>query len=416
MKNWLISLCLVLTLLISACRGKGEPSPEPTPYPDAAPTPSLQLRTFEALWSAVDENYVYGDLQGVDWSAVYDDFLPQVQAGLSADEFAETARAMLAELPPGTATWQTRAERIEEDLQETATYEGIGAYVAVRATPEPRVVLLSVMKESPAEGAGLKAHDSILAIDGLPVRAEEGLDVVARIRGLAGSQVTLNVRSPGEPPRDVVVTRGRLAAADRLGYAFLSKGNVGYLLFPPATYEDLAGEVVASLQALSTGRQLDGLILDLRISAVGGGWPLESLLTLFADGDLGEFYTRTGVEALTLKGQDYLNSQKLPLAVLVGPDTGGVAEIFAAATQAVGRATVVGLPTQGVIEGMTEFSMPDGSRAFIHTSSYRGPDGREIGLTGIEPDVRVNVDWDEVTTADDPVRDAAVEALKSSGG
>lgn len=417
MKSRLVLLSLFAVLLISGCAGKEEVSPEPTLDPAATPTLSLQERTFEALWSVVNENYVYDDFHGVDWQAVHDEHLPEAKAGLDDEEFAEVVRDMLVAFPPGAVLWQSRSERIEQDIQDRSSYEGIGAYVAFREQPEPRVVLMSVMPNSPAEKAGLQAHDSILAIGGVPVQADEGLrGAVERIRGPAESQVTLNVRSPGAPPRDVVVTRARLAEGDRLRLGFVPGSAVGYLLFPPTSYDELADDVIRSLQVLTNTRPMDGLLLDLRVASVGRDWPREALLTLFADGELGEFYTRTQTETLTIEGQDFLNSQDLPLAVLVGPDTVGFSEIFAAAVQSTGRAKVVGRPTPGFVEGAAEFSLPNGSRVFVDTISYRTPDGREIGLTGIEPDIIVDVDWDAVTSKDDPVRDAALETIRASSG
>jgi len=79
--------------------------------------------------------------------------------------------------------------------------------------------------------------------------------------------------------------------------------------------------------------------------------------------------------------------------------------------QAIGRAAVIGLPTPGLVETAGEFPMPDGSRAFIVTSSYRTPTGQDIGQGGVEPDVIVERDWDAVTTTNDPVRNAAVDAV-----
>lgn len=407
---WFLSV--FLSLLLSACTSSEQAEPTPTISPAPTPTPPLQVRTFEALWSAIQENYIYPDFHGVDWQAIHNEYLTRVEAGLTADEFNEVIRSMIARLPSGLVIWQTRAERIQQAIEDTRTYEGIGAYITFRATPEPRVVLLSVMPDSPAAKAGLQAHDSILAIDGVPVRADEGETVVRRIRGPAGSRATLRVRSPGRSPRDVEVTRGRVTATDVLKGGMIPRAGIGYLLFPPAPYDELGSDMLNSLRVLSDGRELNGLILDLRIATIGGGWPLTPLLALFANGNLGEIYTRTSTQAITVEGQDVFNSQHVPLAVLIGPDTQGAPEIFAAALQAAGRAVLVGLPTPGEVEGITEFALPDGSRAFIATSSYRTPDGREIGLTGVIPDVEVNADWDAVTLENDPVRDAAVQALR----
>ncbi|MGH2592598.1 MAG: S41 family peptidase [Anaerolineae bacterium] len=408
---WVGLMAGMCTLLLGACATRPA-TPQSTAAPVAPPTPSLQLRAFEALWSAVNENYLYEDFGGVDWQAVREEYRAKVDAGLSADAFADLVRAMLAELPEGAASWQTRAERIEAESTDTASYEGIGAFVAFRAEPQPRVVLLAVMPDSPAEKAGLAAHDSILAVDGVAVKLEEGQGVVTRIRGPAGSDVTLRVRSPGKSARDVVVTRGGLSAVDTLKVGATSDGAIGYLLFPATSSDTLAEEVRRSVQALNEARELDGLILDLRIASTGGGWPLAEMLALFGDGDLGEVYTRTTTETLAIEGQNFFNSQSVPLAIIVGPDTDGAPEIFTAAMQAIERARVVGLPTPGLVEAVNEFPMPDGSLALITTSSYRTPKGRDIGRDGVEPNVPVKVDWDAVTTTNDPVRDAAAQALE----
>jgi carboxyl-terminal processing protease len=183
------------------------------------------------------------------------------------------------------------------------------------------------------------------------------------------------------------------------------------LLLPATPTQNLINEVVAALRSLNEERALGGLILDLRIATAGSGWPLSQMLALFSDGEMGELYTREETTPILVAGQNISDSQVLPLTIIVGPDTDGAPEIFAAALQATGRARLVGMPTPGSIEIVGQFPLPDGSRVFIATGSYRTPDGRDLGQQGIQPDVTVEVDWDEVTLEDDPVRDAAVRAL-----
>jgi C-terminal processing protease CtpA/Prc len=88
--------------------------------------------------------------------------------------------------------------------------------------------------------------------------------------------------------------------------------------------------------------------------------------------------------------------------------------MFAAALQANGRASVLGLTTPGALEGMTPYFLPDGSRLFLPTSSYRTADGQEVGLNGVIPDVIIEAEWDTVTVTDDPVLDAALEAVRGN--
>jgi C-terminal peptidase prc len=318
---------------------------------------------------------------------------------------------MLAELPEGAAAWQTRAERIEAERDSATSIEGIGAFVAFRSDPQPHMVLLAVMPDSPAEAAGLNAHDSIVALDGEPVTLEEGQGAVMRIRGPAGSEVTLTVRSPGRLRRDVVVTRGSIVASDALTGGALAEGTVGYLLFPATSPDDLANDVIAGLRILGEERELEGMVLDLRIASGQDGWPLLEMMTLFADGELGEVYSRERIDPIVVSGRNISDSQSLPLAIIVGPDTSGAPEIFAAALQSIGRARVVGLPTEGRVGVTSEHALPDGSRAFVLSASYRTPDGRDIGQQGVQPDVLVELDWDEVTEQSDPVRGTAASEL-----
>jgi carboxyl-terminal processing protease len=402
--------CIAI-LLGSGCAAVQRFAARPAPDSIAFPTPApVYDQVFATFWDALNENYVYADAGVEGLQAAYAELLPQVEAAGNDEEFAGLVETLVRELPAGSVIYETRAERIASETRDSSRYEGIGAIVAVRSRPEPHVVVLTTIRESPAERAGLQAHDSILAIDGDPVREEEGLDVVQRIRGPAGSEAVLTVRSPDGQVRDLRVAREQMSTAYQLQAAFIPEAGLAYFLFPPAAYDALGSDFASSYQAASA-QGLNGIILDLRIASEGVGWPLEGLLGLFADGQVGEFYSRQDSTPVTVQGQDILRSQSLPLAILVGPDTSGAPEIFAAILQATGRAQVFGLPTEGNVEAFSEFQLPDGSRALIITRSFRTPAGEEIGLTGVAPDSPVEADWDVVTQDDDPVVEAAVAWL-----
>jgi carboxyl-terminal processing protease len=259
----------------------------------------------------------------------------------------------------------------------------------------------------------LKAHDSILEIDGEPVAPGEVVLAIEQMRGEPGSDVTLLVRTPGEAVREVVVTRGEIQTTPaQIEMELLGpQENVGYLLFPPAPYPDLLDSIFAQIDALPPEQELAGLILDLRIVTQDDNWPLAEMFTVFGSGHLGEIYTREGATTLEIEGRDVFTSQTIPLAILVGPDTRGALEMFVAALQASGRARVLGLATPGALEGMTSFFLPDGSRLFVPTSSYRTAEGDEIGLHGVVPDIVIEAEWDAVTAENDPVRNAALETV-----
>jgi carboxyl-terminal processing protease len=271
--------------------------------------------------------------------------------------------------------------------------------------------LLSVIEGSPAEKAGLKAHDSIFEIDGTPVQLEEGITAINRVRGPAGSSVTLSIQSPGSPERSIDVQRGKLSSTGKLEASILPETNYGYILFPPVSYAALPDEVTKGLQTFTTNRTLDGLILDLRIAGSTRGWPLEALYNMFYHGAMGEFYNRDKKQVVETKGQDVVGSQKVPLVILVGQNTIGSPEILAGSLQMHKRATVIGETTPGAVETSSSFYLPDGSEAFIETTSFVLPNGGELGSTGVIPDISLQQGWDEVLPNNDPVLDRAIQYL-----
>ena len=405
---------LSLSLFLSACIGLIPLEEEPVSG-DFGPQITLQeqqTETFETLWKHLEENYIYFESAEIDWDALHNQYRQRVEAGLTPEEFSALLDELATELPEGSLAYQSRAERIETDIADLSSYEGIGAFVGFSKEPEPHIVLLDVIEGSPAEKAGLKAHDSILEIDGSPILLEEGITAVDRVRGPAGSSVTLSIQSPGEPARSVEVKRGKLSSTGRLEAYNLTGTNYGYLLFPPVGYDTLDEDVVNSMQVFTTNRKLEGLILDLRIASSSRGWPLEALYTMFHDGPLGEFYNRDDKQLIQVEGQDVFGSQEVPLVILVGENTSGTPEILAASLQMFKRATVIGENTPGSIEVASSYYLPDGSELFVQTTSFLLPNGEEVGTQGVIPDIPVEEGWDEIQPEDDPVLDQAIEHLE----
>lgn len=399
---------LAMTL---ACSRLQSAAPTATPAPTAAST-ERHLSVFEAAWEAVRDQYLLADYGGVDWEAVGEEYRAKIAAGLSEDEFTAAMDAMLATLPDDQALYQTRAERLEEETTDQSVYHGIGAFIGFRETPQPHVVILAVIQESPAEAAGLEAHDSIYAVDGVPFAVEDARGPAERIRGAPETSVTLTVQSPGEERRDVVVPRQEIRATDVLRGGLLTTLEVAYYRVPVIATASLASAIAGDLEAISATTQLRGIVLDLRVSRSGTGeWPLGEMLAIFGNGALGEFYTRTTTDPVTVEGRDVGGSQTLPLILLVGRDTEGTPEIFAAAMQASGRAQVLGQPTPGSVEGFDEIALPDGSRLFLATSSFRTSDHVDLARSGITPDQEFDADWDQVSIDEDPVLGAALSLL-----
>ncbi|MBL6979975.1 MAG: PDZ domain-containing protein [Anaerolineales bacterium] len=412
-RRFLIFLVAVFSILLSACSGlKAEPTTTPTPEPVLVPTQNHHLETFDALWETIETHYIYGEVLAGELQALKDQYKIQVLSMISGEDFSALIHEMLTNFPGNTASWQSREERLALDLSsEDISYQGIGAFVSFREQPEPHIVLVEVMNGSPAETAGLRDRDSIYAIDGLPFTAGEGFNTVQRVRGPAGSDVALTVQSPGKDQRIVVVTRGSVVPqSKKISMDFIDSTSVVYAEFPRITYGDMAFDFFATFQAFSETQAIEGLIIDLRVSS-GSSWPLVQLLSMFTDGQVGMTMSRTGGFPANVVAEDYFNSQNIPVVILIGPDTWGQSEIFAAAMQISNRATVMGLPTLGLIEGSESFPLPDGSVLSIATTTFVPADQRQIGILGVQPDIVIEALWETQEPGNDLVVDAALKYL-----
>lgn len=405
-------LCSVsLFMLLAACAGAhSEADPAAAPRDE----PGLQqLQVFDELQQIIDEQYLYADL--VDWDAEAALIRHRIEDGLTEQQFGAAVTDLLASFPEGSASYMTRAERIAAELESGNVYEGIGAFVAVRTEPEPRLLLLSVIEGSPAEQAGLHAHDAVYAVDGMPVTAEEGIDVIERIRGPAGTEVVLQVASPFEAPRQVRVQRGQVTASDALRGGVLSTGMV-YLLVPVAGDASLAQSIAGLLQEAADQEQMPiGMTLDLRIAGSSADWPLTEMLVLLGNGPMGHFSTRQGDQPVEIPGADIGGSQSIPLTILIGPDTSGAPEVFAAALQGSGRAVLIGMPTPGNALSFQSHTLTDGSMLIFAESSFVTTGGIDVSLRGLMPDILVEADWDQVGPESDPVLRQAIQLLTPSG-
>jgi hypothetical protein len=201
----------------------------------------------------------------VDWDAVHDKYSTRIEGGLTNEQFSDLLRELQTELPAGALVYQSRGERIEAEIADTSSYEGIGAIIGFQEEDEPHIVILDVIDGSPAENAGLKPHDSIYKIDGNPILLEEGLTVVNRIRGPAGSTVTLQVKSWNR--RAVEVTRQSVSSARS------DPSDSRYELWIhhlPAAYQNMMPDISGFG---NTTNRTGGLILDC-------AWPVQPRLAL----------------------------------------------------------------------------------------------------------------------------------------
>jgi carboxyl-terminal processing protease len=261
------------------------------------------------------------------------------------------------------------------------SFSGIGAYLE---ESDPYVVISSPIKGSPAERAGLKPGDRLLEANGESLQGLTTEQVVTKVRGPAGTNVTLKVERPSEGRTfTVTITREVVSLPDL--ESKLLDGGIGYIaLYTFGSNTDKQfWNAVADLKRQGAR----ALVLDLRNNgggyvdvavSIAGGWVPEGepvLTTKMRDGEDRE-----------LSPGGLIN---LPTAVLVNGGSASASEILAGAIQDWKAGTLVGEKTfgKGTVQQLLRLS--DGAGLKVTIAEYLTAKGRRVDKIGLTPDVEV---------------------------
>jgi C-terminal peptidase prc len=394
------------------------PTAAPTQAPIISVPPDVtarQLRIVESLWETVDANYIYPDFNGLNWDETRVQMRTRIEQGMADEAFHAYVAESIESLNDNHSFYLSPSEAREEDEQYNGTYEYAGVGIITGANRDKGYIyVLQVLDNSPAQAAGIRPHDHILSIDGASAFDERGESQSGRFRGAIGSQVTTVIRTPGKDPREVVLTRSKINARERVEYKLLQNGTkrIGYILIPTLMEDDIDERVRNALRMLTSATRLDGLIIDLRINSGGALDVLQPTLGFFTKGDVGRLVNRRGARlTIRARAENIGNSQTIPLAVLIGGSTESYAEVLAGALQAKGRAKLIGRNSAGNIETLRAREFEDGSRLWLAEEGFRLMDGQSWEGSGLKPDIVVPQSWDEHTDENDPAIAIAVQTL-----
>lgn len=288
-------------------------------------------------------------------------------------------------------------KRLDEEL--SGQFDGIGAILSEK---DRRTEIVELIPGSPAEKAGLKANDLILAVDDQPT---EGLvldEVVSKIRGPKDTTVTLLVeRSGSDDPIVFKITRAKIQVKSVKSEM---KGQVGYIdvsQFGDDTVEGVT-EAVKSLK----DKKAKAIILDLRNNPGGYLNSVPPIAGLFLPPSVivKEKYKSGKTDSLRSTSVPILPDT--PLYILVNDSSASASEILAGALQDYDRATLIGEKTYG--KGSVQDIIPlYGSAALRLTiAEWLTPKDRAINKMGIEPDVVIE---DKIEGTSDAVLEKALE-------
>jgi carboxyl-terminal processing protease len=370
-----------------------------------------QLLVIDGLREAIEDWYVYPEVTSGDWSALASATRGRVESGMQTDAFYLELEQLVRSLGDEHSYFQTPVEVAEETASLAGGADIVGVGLLLKPLEKGWVTVLAVLSGTPAEFSGLRAHDSILAVDGLPL-VENGVSYPGRIRGPECSAVVLTVRSPGEEPRDLTVVRARYVGPLPIDARLVpaSDGSrVGYIFVPTFLDETIPEQV---RQALEGFGPLNGLIFDNRMNGGGLGSIARRVLGFFTSGPMGTFVTREGEEPLEIEADPVHNSQDVPMVVLVAEDTESYGEVFSGILHDIGRAALVGQTTLGNVEQLRRFDLTDGSRLWLASARFDPLNTQsDWEALGIIPDVEVIADWDTFSFETDPAISASLELL-----
>jgi carboxyl-terminal processing protease len=290
---------------------------------------------------------------------------------------------MVAQLDPYSALLD--ANEFEQLRQRTSgSYCGIG--VEIGAGPGG-IEITRVHLGSPAERAGIRRGDRLVAVNGEALAGNEVHAVAERLQGAAGSAIALTVARGEALPFDLSVTRAPVRIDTVAGH--LLEGGVGYVrifYFADATPEELERQINDLKH--ENGGPLAGLVLDLRANP---GGVLESGIAVADDFlDDGVIVRSVGRDqdsnfvARATPG-DLIAGR--PLAVLIDSGSASAAEIVAQALKDNRRATLVGRKTYGKGSVQTILPLSDGGALRLTTARWSGPSGTSLAGVGLEPDL-----------------------------
>jgi len=302
------------------------------------------------------------------------------------DLMASAIRGMVEDLDPHSA-FMNEDEFEDLRIATEGNYSGIGVEVTHESGA---IVVIAPIDDSPAARAGIRAGDTIVAIDGRSIEDAALTDSIARIRGAPGTVVRLTVdREALARPLEFAIERA-MVSVHSVRHEVLEPGY-GYLRisqFSETTGLDI-GQALRALQKRAGGR-LRGLVLDLRNNPGG---------VLDAAVEVSDAFLERGV-IVTAEGRSAESRFRMeagagdlthgaPIAVLINEGSASASEIVAGALRDNGRAALLGRRSFGKGSVQTVLPLADGQALKLTTSRYFTPSGASIHERGILPDVEL---------------------------
>ena len=294
-------------------------------------------------------------------------------------------KGMVAELDPHSSYMPAEDYAIFQGDTE-GHFGGVGVEVDFA---DEYVTVIAPIEGSPAERAGVKSGDRILAIDNVGVRGRPSVELVRQMRGEPGSHVLMTIRRAGSDKLLYLTLTRQIITVASVSSRLL-KGGIGYLrikTFQTGTHAEFLDHY-AKLRH-ENGGDLAGVVLDMRNNPSSLINKTNTITDEFLPTNVIYTTRRRGKIVDEVRADSGGAVRRGPLAVLVNEFSASAAELVAGSIQDNHRATLVGAKTFGKGSVQTIIDLPDGAGLRLTTLRYYTPSGRAIQEQGVIPDVLV---------------------------
>lgn len=337
--------------------------------------PTLNLPSEESI-----DFSVYQDA----WNVIHEEFLQPEKLSDKQLFYGSMKGLATATGDDYSVFWTPDENRQQQDtFRGDVSIDGIGAVLGTR---DNFILVLTVLENTPAQVAGLKSGDLILAVDGESTKGKSVDDVVPHIKGARGTTVRLTIQEAATGlQRDLNIVRAKISVP--LINAEIIGDDLLYFRFHLFT-TSIAADFNRLLDKYWTPN-IKGVIIDMRDNpggATSGAIDLTDMWLIDDQTILTEHHNDIN---FLYEGSAGGRMRNIPTVVLVNENTASASEIFTRSLQYYDQAKVVGTQTYGKGTGQNIFSFSDGSAMKFTTFEWYSADGQSIEKVGLKPDYEV---------------------------
>lgn len=356
-------------------------------------------RLYLSTWRLVKSKYYDPTLNKQDWYRWRSRYIDKIK---TQEDAYVAINTMLASLNDQYSRFMSEDEFKSQNEEIDAQITGIGVTIS---SISGKIVILDVLKNTPASKAGIKAGDVLTKVNGKDVHGLDLSDVSKLIRGPIGSVVGVEfIRDKKKISYNIQRNKIEIQSVE----SEMINNDIGYIKISSFIGLNVAEHF---LQAVEQTKNSKGLIIDLR-GNTGGLLPNALLIaSLFIpNGEIVSVVDRNGsIMPLNAQRQDLIVDK--PTVILVDGATASASEILSGALSDYGIATLVGQKTFG--KGMIQkiYPLPNRTGLNLTIAKYLTPKGTDINKVGIIPDYKIEYTYKDHLNHKDPQLEKAKNIL-----